>query len=100
MLDIDKLQKDREEAYDVWFDRWWKKEDIEGKIKALNAKGYTNLWISFYFDCDEYTRNRLKDIRFLGKVEKKLPGFKIKYTKSQSLLSYNFYNKGIEIRWE
>lgn len=47
MLDLRKLKKEREEAYDVWFERRWQKEDIEGQIKVRNAKGYTYLWISF-----------------------------------------------------
>lgn len=100
MLDLKKLKKEREEAYDVWFERWWKKEDIYGQIKARNAKGYTNLWISFFNGLDDYTRNRMQDIRFRGKVEAKLPGFLIKNTKQKLLFTEEAYIKGLDIRWK
>ena len=100
MLDLDKLKQEREQAYDVWFERWWKKEDIEGQIKARNAKGYTNLWISFFNGQDDYTRNRMQDIRFKDKVESKLPGFVVKDTKQKLPFSGVTHAKGLDIRWK
>lgn len=100
MLELDKLKQEREQAYDVWFERWWKKEDIEGQIKARNAKGYTNLWISFFNGLDDYTRNRLLDIRFEDKVKAKLPGFVVQNNKQELPFTGRAYIKGLVIRWK
>lgn len=100
MLDIDKLKEDREQAFDVWFERWWQKEDIEGQIKVRNAKGYTYLWISFFSSSDDYTRNRLLDIRFEEKVKAKLPGFVVKNDRQMLPFTGRAYTKGLVIRWK
>lgn len=100
MLDLKKLKKEREEAYDVWFERWRKKEDIEGQIKVRNAKGYTYLWISFFSGSDDYTRHRLLDIRFKDKVTAKLPGIVVKHDKQYLPFTGRAYTKGLFIRWK
>lgn len=33
MLELDKLKQEREQAYDVWFERWWAK----GKYRARDS---------------------------------------------------------------
>ena len=100
MIDIKKLEEERNKAYDVWFERWWRKENIEGKIKARNGKGYTELFIPFYGGHDDYVFNRLKDSRIVGKIKDKLPGFSIRYTEGRSILRNQYYQTGIEIRWK
>jgi len=100
MLDIDKLKKEREQAFDVWFERWWQKEDIEGQIKVRNAKGYTYLWISFFSGSDDYTRHRLLDIRFKDKMKAKLPGFVVKNDRQELPITGRAYIKGLYIRWK
>ena len=100
MIDIKKLEEERNKAYDVWFERWWQKEDIEGQIKVRNAKGYTYLWISFFSGIDDYTRSRLLDIRFKDKVKAKLPGFVVKNDRQELPFTGRAYTKGLVIRWK
>lgn len=35
MLNVEKLRQDREKAFDIWFEKWWKREKLESKIKKL-----------------------------------------------------------------
>ena len=98
MLDIDKLKEEREQAFDVWFERWWQKANIEQEIAIANSKGYTEITISINYLSD-YTQNRVADKRFLKKLKKKLPGFGASLVFKPTLFKNVEYLHGIRIWW-
>lgn len=100
MISIDALRDDREEAYKVWFERWWARADIEREIINANARGYTFLKVNLS-EGDQYTRNRMDDSLFLDNLKHKLPGFNIEtdYHVSQQLLFKNHVTKHLIISW-
>lgn len=100
MISIDTLRDDREEAYKVWFERWWAKADIEREIINANARGFTFLEIDLGGG-DQYTRNRLEDSLFIDNLKNKLPGFDIKtdWRTYQQVLFKNNLKKVLIISW-
>lgn len=100
MISIDALRDDREEAYKVWFERWWARADIEREIINANARGFTFLEIDLG-EGDQYTRNRLEDSLFIDNLKNKLLGFDIKtdWRASQQILFKNRLKKVLIISW-
>lgn len=98
MLELDKLKQEREQAYDVWFERWWAREDVEHQIKIANYQGYTRVVINFR-GYSLYDTNRLKDSRFSQKLTDKLPGFDIGYSGTTWDVKDQVYKYGIGISW-
>ena len=100
MISIDALRDDREEAYKVWFERWWTRADIEREIINANARGFTFLEINLG-EGNQYTRNRMDDSLFIDNLRHKLPGFNIEadYRVSQQLLFKNHVTKHLTISW-
>ena len=96
MISIDALRDDREEAYKVWFERWWARADIEREIINANARGFTSITIKI--DEDKYTKNRLRDDLFLKFLGKKLLGFKFSSIYTQGLI--NTYKTAVKISWD
>lgn len=99
------LQIEREKAYKTWFERWYKKEDIESQIKINNSKGYTRLIFRFSHKDDSNIIHRIKDDMFIDCLKEKLPGFKItrKYYEEKSKLFTNlvyYYGFKITISWD
>ena len=41
-MDKEKLKQERDVAYDIWFERWCKKNNLEKKIEIANKQGYTS----------------------------------------------------------
>lgn len=99
MLDVEKLRQEREKAFDVWFDRWWKREDVEQKIKISNYQGYTG-YILVLDDYSKYEQSRMYKDRFLLKLQEMLPNFRVEYKCSKSILTKREYIHGITINWE
>ncbi len=98
MLDINKLKQEREQAYDVWFERWWAREDLEHQIKISNCKGYTGYVL--VLDCyDNYEQARMSKDRFLVKLKDKLPGFEAEFRYRTNWLTKKDYLYGIRIGW-
>ena len=96
MISIDALRDDREEAYKVWFERWWAKADIEREIINANARGFTSIIINI--DEDKYTNNRLRDDLFLKFLGKKLLGFKFDSIYTCGLI--NKYKTAVKVSWD
>lgn len=98
MLELDKLEQEREQSYDVWFERWWAKADLEQQIKIANCQGYTKVIIDFN-RYSLYDINRLKHSRFTQKLDDKLPGFDIGYIGTVWDVKEQVYKYGIPINW-
>ena len=98
MLDLKKLKKEREEAYDVWFDRWWKRNNLVHEIKIANAQGYTGYTIALsnYSDDDKH---RMSNERFKKKLQEKIPGIKTKFEYRTHILTKNEFLYGVTVIW-
>lgn len=85
---IDEINKAKEESYEKWFERWYKKLNLENKILQSASEGYSGYAISIkqrYESESEWNKNkkylarRLRDERTVNNIEKKLgDGFKVK----------------------
>lgn len=98
MLDINELKQEREQSYDVWFERWWAKEDVEHQIKISNCKGYTG-YILVLDDYDKHEQFRMSKDRFLVKLKDKLPGFAVSFKYKTNWLTKKDYLYGIRVGW-
>ncbi|ORP00147.1 hypothetical protein B7696_03840 [Streptococcus mitis] len=101
---FDEVQQLSSESHAKWFERYFKKYNLEGKLKTSAQKGYTGYLIDVWSVRDEYLRNRLGDERTLEALRELLgSGFTVKY---KLYLSKNFFteqefvsNKKIHITW-
>lgn len=98
MLDVEKLRQDREKAFDIWFEKWWKKEKLESKIKKANLMGHRGYVVTM----SDYEANEQIWIRkeeFLSKLQDMLPDFCVKYKYAKNIFTKNDYLYGIKIGW-
>ena len=101
---FDEVQQLSSESHSKWFERYFKKYNLEKVIKESAKQGYTDHLMSVLKVRDEYTRRRLDDERTLEKIKELLgDGFKVKFhlTYSKSIFTGEKYivNKQIHIRW-
>lgn len=98
MLNVEKLRQDREKAFDIWFEKWWKREDLESKIKKANLMGYKG----YVVPMSDYEANEqiwmIKDA-FLLKLQDMLPDFRVEYKYAKDIFTKNDYLYGIRIEW-
>ncbi len=66
---IEKLKQAGDESFETWFERWYKKKDIEHLLLISSSKGF-NKFRLYLNNKDEYTRNRMLDKRFIPKMKK------------------------------
>ena len=67
----EKLKQVNVESFETWFDRWYKKRDLEHLLIVSSSKGFNKL--SLYLNNEtEYIQNRMLDKRFIPKLEKTL----------------------------
>ena len=102
---FDEVQQLSSESYGKWFERYFKKYDLEKVIKESAMQGYTGYLISVLKVKDDYTRRRLDDKRTLEKIKELLgDGFKVEYclTHGKSILTGEDFitNKQIHITWK
>lgn len=62
---FDEVQQLGSESHAKWFERYFKKYDLEQKIKASAQQGYTGHLIGVLSVKDEYTRRRLDNEKTL-----------------------------------
>lgn len=98
MLDIDKLKKEREQAFDIWFKKWWKKEKLESKIKKANLKGY-RCYVVTMSDYEANEQIWMCKEEFLLKLQDMLPDFRVEYKYAKNILTKNEFLYGIRIEW-
>ena len=98
MLNVEKLRKDREKAFDIWFEKWWKKEKLESKIKKANLKGYRGYVVKM----SDYEANEqiwMRKEEFLRKLQDMLPDFRVEYKYAKNMFTKNDILYGIKIEW-
>lgn len=102
---FDKVRQLSSESHAKWFERYFKKHNLEQKIKVSAQQGYTSLLIDVLSVKDEYTRRRLDDEKTLELLREVLgSGFRIRYKiyRSRNIITGDIYisDKKIHISWE
>ena len=102
---FDEVQQLSSESYAKWFERYFKKHNLEQKIKVSAQQGYTSLLMDVLSVKDEYTRRRLDDEKTLELLREMLgPGFRVRYKiyHSRNIFTGDTYtsDKKIHISWE
>ena len=67
---FDEVQKLSSESHAKWFERYFKKYNLEEKLKTSAQKGYTGYLINVWSVRDEYLRNRLEDKKNIGSIKR------------------------------
>ena len=101
---FDEVQQLSSESHAKWFERYFKRYNLEEKLKTSAQKGYTGYLIDVWSVRDRYLRNRLENERTLEKLRERLgKGFSVGYqlTHSKSLFTGQEYvsDKKIHITW-
>ncbi|MDT2848774.1 hypothetical protein P7H60_06335 [Vagococcus carniphilus] len=92
---IEELQKDNEESFNKWFERWYVSRKFESKIKTSNKKGFKKYILRIDNCEDHYLRNRLFDDRTIEQLSEKLKGINV--SKKREDKSTRFF--GIDKKW-
>ena len=98
MLNVEKLRQDREKAFDIWFEKWWKKEKLESKIKKANLKGYRGYVVTMS-DYEEKELIWMRKEAFLLRLKDMLPDFRVEYKYAKNIFTKNEFLYGIRIEW-
>ena len=101
---FDEVQQLSSESHAKWFERYFKGDDLEHKIKASAQKGYTGYLINAMSVKSEYLQRRLCDERTLEMLKARLgEGFSVGYqsTYSKNIITGREYvsDKKIHITW-
>lgn len=103
---IEEVKKEQIESYDVWFDRWYEKENLEERIRISAKKGFTGIIINVSEVDNEYKKRRLENVKVIEKLKGKLIGFDIKYEETSGDRYFinrkvgTWYKKTILISWK
>ena len=97
----EKLKQVGDKSFETWFERWYKKRDLEHLLIVSSSKGFNKL--SIYLNNEtEYTKNRMLDKRFIPKMEKMLGigiNVYLKVVPRKNLLGFGIEDKYIFIEW-
>lgn len=112
---IEKIQEIQNESFDKWFERWYKKQNLEDNIIRSVSKGYEGYriyikktWesVSNWDEEQKYLARRLRDKRTVEKIQEKLgEGIKVRYVDDEKTYTTVFGLKGreqseyISIKW-
>jgi len=99
---IDEIKTCQKESHKKWFERWYKKANLENNIRISAEKGYTGFRIQVS-DCnDEYLRLRLGNKETASLLKEKLgDGFSIAFREihGENFLGIKTYKSFIQILW-
>lgn len=97
----EKLKQVGVESFETWFDRWYKKRDLEHLLIVSSSKGFNKL--NLYLNNEtEYIRNRMLDKKFIPKLKKMLgTGINVylKVVPRKNLLGFGIADNYIVIEW-
>lgn len=99
---IEEIQEIQKESHEKWFERWYKKLNLEKKILTSASKGYSGYRISVSAAGDEYSRIRRKNPKTVDLLKKKLgKGFEVclKEERGKNVFGYATYKSYILISW-
>ena len=99
---FDEITTSHKEEHKKWFERWYKKANVENNIRISAKKGYTGFRIQVS-DCnDEYSRLRLRNKETISLLKEKLgDGFSIAFREihGENFLGIKTYKSFIQILW-
>ena len=90
------------ESHEKWFERWYKKFDLEKKILVAASEGFTGYRISVSEVSDGYTRTRRSNPKTIELLKNKLgEGFEVDLKEEQGKNAFGFetYKSYIRIHW-
>ncbi|MBC1937169.1 hypothetical protein HCA69_12380 [Listeria grandensis] len=74
----EQLQKDREEAFEVWYQRYKAREDLKKEFRISAAQGYTGYSIDCLEGYDSDVKRRKCSDEFLEHLKKDFPDLDIR----------------------
>ena len=98
---IEKLKQVGDESFETWFDRWYKKIDLEHLLIVSSSKGF-NKFRLYLNNENEYIKRRMLDKQFIPKLKKMLgTGINVylKVVPRKNLLGFGLEDKYIVIEW-
>lgn len=99
---IDEIKSSQKESHEKWFERWYKKENLENDIRILAQKGYTGFRIQVSNCSDKYLGLRLGNEETISLLKEKLgDGFTVTLREihGENLLGIKTYKSFIQILW-
>ncbi|QDK71474.1 hypothetical protein [Lactococcus protaetiae] len=99
---IDEIKSSQNESHKKWFERWYKKIDLEKEIKTAANQGYTGYRIKISEPEDKYLKIRLQNRGTIDLLKEKLGvGFDIELKEiyGKNFLGINVYKSYIQISW-
>ena len=99
---IDEIKSSQKESHEKWFERWYKKINLENDIRISAEKGYTGFRIEVSGCNDEYLRLRLRNKETISLLKEKLgDGFTVTLREihGENFLGFKTYKSFIQILW-
>lgn len=103
---VDELNNYKNQAFDTWFDRWFKKEDLPKYFKRAAQQGYSGCQIKLkktipMSEEAEYLNRRLRDPRTVEKLKNEFPGIKVEFVteKKTGLFGMTSTTEKLEFSW-
>ncbi|WP_203264855.1 hypothetical protein [Streptococcus uberis] len=97
---FDEVKELGDESYEKWFNRYFKKLNIEEKIKKSSAMGFNAYAIEVLSVKDPYIQRRLKNHKTIKLLKDRLGrGFNVKYNEyySKNIFTKDEYVSDIKI---
>ncbi|ATY88404.1 hypothetical protein [Lactococcus lactis] len=99
---IDEIKSSQKESHEKWFERWYKKTDLENAIRISAQQGYTGYRIQVSKQNDSYLRLRLGNQETISLLKEKLgDGFTItlREIRGENILGIKTYESFIQLLW-
>lgn len=96
-MDKEKLKQERDVAYDIWFERWYNKNNLEKKIEIANKQGYTS-YVVKYPNNQSRDYHMMSNQHFLTKLSQKL-NLKAVEKENKNIFGTTF-KKVVYISWD
>lgn len=76
-INVEEIREVSLSSYDKWFERWYKKEGIPGRIKKAAMRGHNSISYNISDVEDAYLKRRMSSQLFVDKLKKNLDGFHV-----------------------
>ena len=99
---IEEIQDIQKESHEKWFERWYKEQDLENRLKISASQGYTSRYIAVSDVDNSYLKRRLSNHNTIKLLKDKLgEGFEVRLEKDvrESILGLKIHRSYITITW-
>lgn len=95
----EQLISQTKDSHQVWFERWFEKENIEKELLQAASQGFFGY--SIPLPNDEYLARRLRDSRTVELLKEKFPSIIINYKKTErkNIINQTYYTEKIVFEW-